>query len=69
VALPSATRGVTRIVTTLSGPVTIGRADVGVVVTEYGSADLRGLRTAERRERLLAIAHPDHRDRLRHGEP
>ena len=68
VALPAATRGMTRIVTTLSGPVTIGRADVGVVVTEYGSADLRGLPLAERRERLLAIAHPDHRDRLRYGE-
>jgi acetyl-CoA hydrolase len=60
IALPSAVRGRSTIVESLSGPVTVGRADVGIVVTEHGAADLRGLGPAERRERLLAIASPDH---------
>jgi acetyl-CoA hydrolase len=33
-------------------------------VTEYGIADLRGLTLAQRRERMLAIAHPEHRPAL-----
>jgi acyl-CoA hydrolase len=53
-----------RIVTRLSGPVTLSRADAGVIVTEYGVADLRGLPLPQRRERMLAIAHPDHRQAL-----
>jgi acetyl-CoA hydrolase len=48
----------------LSGPATLGRADAGVIVTEYGVADLRGLPLPQRRERMLAIAHPDHRQAL-----
>ena len=36
----------------------------GVIVTEYGVADLRGLSLARRRERMIAIAHPDHRAAL-----
>ena len=68
-ALPStavtpAGERVSRIVTRLDGPVTIGRADAGVIVTEYGVADLRGLTLPQRRERMLAIAHPDHRQAL-----
>lgn len=55
---------VSRIVGRLSGPVTVGRADAGVIVTEYGVADLRGLTLPQRRERMLAIAHPDHRHAL-----
>jgi acyl-CoA hydrolase len=55
---------VSRIVTRLGGPVTLSRADAGVIVTEYGVADLRGLTLAQRRERMLAIAHPDHRQAL-----
>jgi len=39
----------------------LARADAGVIVTEYGVADLRGLSLARRRERMIAIAHPDHR--------
>lgn len=38
--------------------VTVPSADVGVVVTEFGSADLRGCDTDEIRRRLLAVAGP-----------
>ena len=64
IALPSTAGHVSRIAARLGGPVTLGRADTGVIVTEYGVADLRGLTLAQRRERMLAIAHPDHRDAL-----
>ena len=56
--------GPSRIVARLSGPATVGRADTGIIVTEYGIADLRGLTLAQRRERMLAIAHPEHRQAL-----
>jgi acyl-CoA hydrolase len=56
--------GASRIVARLSGPVTVARADTGIIVTEYGIADLRGLTLAQRRERMLAIAHPEHRQAL-----
>ncbi len=52
------------IVGQLSAPVTIPRSDAGIVVTEYGAVDLRGLTLSQRRERPLSIAHPDHRGRL-----
>ena len=45
-------------------PAGLARADAGVIVTEYGVADLRGLSLARRRERMIAIAHPDHREAL-----
>jgi len=69
IALPSTARHSTgrtasRVVARLSGPVTVSRADTGVIVTEYGIADLRGLTLAQRRERMIAIAHPDHRQKL-----
>jgi acetyl-CoA hydrolase len=67
IALPSTTPDGkhTRIVTSLEGrPVTTPRADVDLVVTEYGIADLRGRSFGERAQRLRAIAHPDFRDRL-----
>ena len=48
----------------LNGPAGLARADAGVIVTEYGVADLRGLSLARRRERMIAIAHPDHRAAL-----
>lgn len=51
VLVPSA-----RIVERLGGPVTVGRSDAGVVVTEKGAADLRGCGLRERERRLLAIA-------------
>jgi len=53
-----------RIVARLNGPAGLARADAGVIVTEYGVADLRGLSLARRRERMIAIAHPDHRAAL-----
>ncbi len=40
------------------------RAHVRTVVTEYGVADLWGRSLRERAKALIAIAHPDHRDRL-----
>jgi acyl-CoA hydrolase len=66
VALPStAAKGTaSRIVMALSGPVTIARSDIDTVVTEYGSAELRGQPLRERARRLTGIAHPDFRDRL-----
>jgi acyl-CoA hydrolase len=45
-----------RVVERLSGPVTVGRSDAGIVVTEKGSADLRGCTLAERERRLRAIS-------------
>jgi acyl-CoA hydrolase len=40
------------------------RAHVRTVVTEYGVAELWGKSLRERARALVAIAHPDHRDRL-----
>lgn len=48
-----------------AGPVSLGRMDVDVVVTEHGAADLRGLGHEARAERLIAIASPRHRPNLR----
>lgn len=54
-----------RIVASLDGrPVTTTRADVDMVVTEYGAADLRGRSFSERIALMRAIAHPNFRDRL-----
>ena len=63
-ALPSTAGPASRIVAGLTGPATLSRADTGVIVTEYGIADLRGLTLRQRRERMIAIAHPDHRAEL-----
>jgi acyl-CoA hydrolase len=69
IALPSTAAGgsVSRIAATLqagAGVVTT-RAHVRTVVTEYGVAELFGKSVRERAEALIAIAHPDFRDRLR----
>lgn len=53
-----------RIVAQLSGPVATPRSEAGVVVTEYGAADLRGLTLAERRKALIAVAAPENRPLL-----
>lgn len=67
IALPSATPDgkYSKIVAALAGvPVTTARADVDLIVTEYGAADLRGCSLRERARRLAAIAHPNFRDSL-----
>ena len=64
IALPSTARGRSRIVNRLGGPVSTPRSDVGVIVTEFGVADLRGRTITERVETMIAIAHPDHRNEL-----
>lgn len=66
-ALPaSARRGeISRIVPRLpQRAVSVTRADVGLVITEHGMADLRGLTLDGRAEALIAVADPGHRDRL-----
>lgn len=65
--LPATADGgrLSRIVVELEGPATLGRADVDVVVTEFGVADLRHATLGQRAERLIAIAAPAFRDSLR----
>lgn len=67
IAFPSATPDGkhSRIVASLGDrPVTTARSDVDVIVTEHGAAHLRGASLRERATRLVAIAHPDHRESL-----
>jgi acyl-CoA hydrolase len=64
VALPSTAGAASRIVARLNGPVSTARSDAGVIVTEYGLADLRGAPVTVRYERMLAVAHPEHRAAL-----
>jgi acyl-CoA hydrolase len=68
IVLHSATHDdtVSRIVPQLQpgAAVTTFKNIVDNVVTEYGVAELRGATIAERTHRLIAIAHPDHRDDL-----
>jgi acetyl-CoA hydrolase len=65
VALPSTAKGgaLSKIVPSVQR-VTALRADVDVVVTEHGQAELRGVTEGERAARLIAIAAPEHRDHL-----
>jgi len=66
IALSATAKGgsISKIVPTLSGPVTTARSDVDVIVTEFGAAELKGQTLAERTRRLIAIAHPDFREEL-----
>ena len=66
VALPATRRGRSTIVPAVEHRSTPG-ADVHVVVTEHGLADLRGTDGEERRRRLAAVAAPEFRDRLGNG--
>jgi acyl-CoA hydrolase len=72
IALPATAKGgaLSRIRGRLSGPVTTARSEVDVVVTEFGAADLRGCALPERARRLIAVAHPAHREALeREAQP
>ena len=66
IALPSTARKgeLSRIVNSLSGPVTTARSDVDVVITEYGIADLRGKNLTQRAKELINIAAPKHKTEL-----
>jgi acyl-CoA hydrolase len=50
----------------LGDVVTTLKNTVDKVVTEWGVAELRGRSLRERARALIAVAHPDHRDRLTH---
>lgn len=64
IALSATAKGgaLSKIVPTLSGPVTTARTEVDLIVTEFGAAELKGQSLAERTRRLIAIAHPDFRE-------
>lgn len=65
VAIPSVTsKGRSKIVPRLQNLVTIPRADIDYVVTEYGIAELRHKTVQERARALASIAHPKHRQEL-----
>ncbi len=69
IVLPSTARdgAVSRVVSTLTpgSVVTTIKNTVDHVVTEHGVASLRGRSVRERAEALIAVASPEHRDRLR----
>jgi acetyl-CoA hydrolase len=65
IALPSVSRdGKTSRIVASCATVTTPAADADLVVTEWGVASLRGVSYPERTGRLIAVAHPDHRDAL-----
>jgi acyl-CoA hydrolase len=67
IALPAtARRGtVSRIMPRLATPtVSMARSDVDVIVTEYGTAHLRGLSVDQRAQALIALAAPEWRAEL-----
>lgn len=64
IALPATEKGHSRIVANLSGPVSTPRCDAGLIVTEHGIADLRGLSLRLRMKRMIDIAAPGHREAL-----
>src|SRR5271155_375783 len=65
VANSTAAKGkVSRIVARLDGPVTTPRIDTHYIVTEFGTANLKGLSSTERAYALIGLAHPEFRDEL-----
>jgi acyl-CoA hydrolase len=65
VALPAtAKRGAVSRIVPIVQRVTALRADVDVIVTEHGRAELRGVTEGERARRLISIAAPEHREAL-----
>ncbi|MCW2888180.1 MAG: hypothetical protein QOE54_4501 [Streptosporangiaceae bacterium] len=66
IALRSESGGESTITPTLrGGVVTTARADVDAVVTEHGIAMLTGCTVDERARRLIEVAAPQHRERLK----
>ncbi|MDF7774848.1 acetyl-CoA hydrolase/transferase C-terminal domain-containing protein [Sphingomonas sp. AOB5] len=66
VALAATARGISRIVPHIAcAPPSLDSGEIDVVVTEIGSADLRGLSPAERAEALIGIAAEEYRPMLR----
>lgn len=67
-AFPSTAKNntISKIVDTLTpgAGVTTSKADIHLVVTEYGVADLYGKTLRQRAEALIEIAHPNFRDEL-----
>ena len=57
-------KGASTIVATVD-QVSTQRSDVDVVVTEHGIAEVRGIGDAERAQRIIAVAAPEHRAALR----
>ena len=68
VALPSTVdeggKTRTRIVSRLSGPVSTPRSNVGIVITEHGAVDLRGLSIHERIPKMISLAAARFREQL-----
>lgn len=68
IALPASAAGgnISRIVAMGqgAGPVSLGRMDIDIVVTEHGAADLRDKTYDMRAEAIIALASPAHRDLL-----
>jgi acyl-CoA hydrolase len=67
IALNATAKGgaLSRIVPKLTGgAVSVGRGDVAIVVTEFGSADLRALSLDDRAKALITLAAPAHREGL-----
>ncbi|MNF23333.1 Succinyl-CoA:coenzyme A transferase [compost metagenome] len=64
IALPSTAGQHSRIVARLSGPVSTPRSEAGLIVTEHGVADLRGLSLRQRARLMIEIAHPEFREQL-----
>ena len=54
----------TRIVSRLSGPVSTPRSNVGIVITEHGAVDLRGLSIHERIPKMISLAASEFREQL-----
>lgn len=50
-------------------PATLLPNEVDYCVTEYGIAQINGTSASARRQALIAIAHPEHRDALRQANP
>jgi itaconate CoA-transferase len=55
---------ISRLVPRLEEPVTTPRIDTHYVVTEFGSANLKGLSSTERAHALLCLAHQEFREEL-----